>query len=178
MLLKAPMHGLALWLVELDRYPKRAILAVNDFVLFNAALWLALSFRLGEAFVPATWQMLFVLAAAPFLGIATFFQLRVYRMVTRFIGSRGFTLTAGAVGLSALYWGVLVYFSGIYSVPRSVVVLYPVLATVLIWTSRQIAASLLKGAGVEIPTRLPGRDRSVLIYGCLLYTSPSPRDRS
>ena len=109
--------------------------------------------------------MLLVLAAAPFIGIATFFQLRVYRMVTRFIGSRGFTLTASAVGLSALYWGVLVYFSGVYSVPRSVVVLYPVLATVLIWTSRQIAASLLKGAGVEIPTRLPGRDRTVLIYG-------------
>ena len=165
MLLKAQMHGLALWLVELDRYPKRAILAVNDFVLFNAALWLALSFRLGEAFVPATWQMLLVLAAAPFLGIATFFQLRVYRMVTRFIGSRGFALTASAVGLSALYWGVLVYFSGVYSVPRSVVVVYPVLATVLIWTSRQVAASLLKGAGVEISARLPDQDRTVLIYG-------------
>ena len=115
--------------------------------------------------MPDSWQMLLVLAAGPFIGIATFFQLRVYRMVTRFIGSRGFTLTASAVGLSALYWGVLVYFSGVYSIPRSVVVLYPVLATVLIWTSRQIAASLLKGAGVEIPTRLPGRDRSVLIYG-------------
>ena len=164
-MLQAGVHRLALWLVELDRYPKRAILAVNDFILFNVALWLALSFRLGEAFVPDSWQMLLVLAAAPFIGIATFFQLRVYRMVTRFIGSRGFTLTASAVGLSALYWGVLVYFSGVYSIPRSVVVLYPVLATVLIWTSRQIAASLLKGAGVEIPTRLPGRDRSVLIYG-------------
>ena len=164
-MLQAGVHRLALWLVELDRYPKRAILAVNDFILLNLALWLALSFRLGEAFVPDSWQMLLVLAAGPFIGIATFFQLRVYRMVTRFIGSRGFTLTASAVGLSALYWGVLVYFSGVYSIPRSVVVLYPVLATVLIWTSRQIAASLLKGAGVEIPTRLPGRDRSVLIYG-------------
>jgi FlaA1/EpsC-like NDP-sugar epimerase len=165
MRLKAQMHRLALWLVELDRYPKRAILAVNDFILFNAALWLALSFRLGEAFVPRDWQMLLVLAAAPFLGIATFFQLRVYRMVTRFIGSRGFALTASAVGLSALYWGVLVYFSGVYSVPRSVVVVYPILAAVLIWSSRQAAASLLKGAGVEIPTRLPGQDQRVLIYG-------------
>ena len=89
MRLKAQMHRLALWLVELDRYPKRAILAVNDFILFNVALWLALSFRLGEAFVPQDWQMLLVLAAAPFLGIATFFQLRVYRMVTRFIGVAG-----------------------------------------------------------------------------------------
>ena len=124
-MLKARVHRLALWLVELDRYPKRAILAVSDFILFNVALWLALSFRLGELFVPPNWQMFLVLIAAPFIGIATFFQMRVYRMVTRFIGTRGITLTAVAVGLSALYWGVLVYFSGVYSVPRSVVVLYP-----------------------------------------------------
>ena len=164
-MLKARADRLAHWLVELDRYPKRAILAVNDLILFNAALWLALSFRLGEFFVPPNWQMFLVLAAAPLIGVATFFQMRVYRMVTRFIGARGLTLTAVAVGLSALYWGLLVYFSGIYSVPRSVVVLYPVLATALIWLSRQIAASLLKGAGVEVPTHVPDRDRIVLIYG-------------
>jgi FlaA1/EpsC-like NDP-sugar epimerase len=156
---------LAFWLVELDRYPKRAILAVNDFILLNVALWLALSLRLGELFVPPSWPMFLVLAAAPFIGVATFFQLRVYRMVTRFIGAHGFTLTAGAVGLSALYWGLLVYLSGIYSIPRSVVILYAVFATGLIWISRQAAGMLLRGAGVELPTRLPGRERKVVIYG-------------
>ena len=103
--------------------------------------------------------------AAPFIGVATLFQMRVYRMVTRFMGTRGITLTAVAVGLSALYWGLLVYFSGVYSVPRSVVVLYPVLATALIWLSRQIAGSLLRGAGVEIPTHISDGVRTVLIYG-------------
>jgi FlaA1/EpsC-like NDP-sugar epimerase len=164
-MLKARVNRLAHWLVELDRYPKRAILAVSDFILFNLALWLALSFRLGVLFVPPNWQMFLVLIAAPFIGIATLFQMRVYRMVTRFMGTRGITLTAVAVGLSALYWGLLVYFSGIYSVPRSVVVLYPVLATALIWLSRQIAGSLLRGAGVEIPKHISDGIRTVLIYG-------------
>lgn len=164
-MLKAGVHRFARWLVELDRYPKRAILAVNDFVLFNIALWLALSFRLGQFFVPTDWRMFLVLAAAPFIGIATFFQMRVYRIVTRFVGKRGAALTAVAVGLSALYWALLIYFSGVYSVPRSVVVLYPVLATALIWLSRQVAASVLKGAGIEVPERTPDRDRVVLIYG-------------
>lgn len=164
-MLKARVHRLAHWLVELDRYPKRAILAVCDFILFNLALWLALSFRLGVLFWPPNWQMFLVLIAAPFIGIATLFQMRVYRMVTRFIGTRGITLTAVAVGLSALYWGLLVYFSGVYSVPRSVVVLYPVLATALIWFSRQTAGSLLRGAGVEIPTHINDGVRTVLIYG-------------
>ena len=104
--------------------------------------------------------------AAPLIGIATCFQLRVYRMVTRFIGPRGFTLSpVAALGLSALYWSLLVYLSGIYSIPRSVIVLYPVLATALIWFSRQAATSLLRGGGVEIPAHPSVRDCAALIYG-------------
>jgi FlaA1/EpsC-like NDP-sugar epimerase len=149
--LEAGLRRLVVRLVELDRYPKRAILAVNDFVLFHLALWLAMSLRLGVLFAPQSRGVLLVLAAAPFIGVATFFQLHVYRMVTRFIGARGFVLTAGAVGLSTLYWALLVYFSGFYSIPRSVVVLYPVLATALIWMSREAAALLLRSGGVDGP---------------------------
>src|SRR5262245_63123780 len=98
--------------------------------------------------------MFVVLAAAPLIGVATCFQLGVYRMVTRFIGARGFTLAAGAVGLSALYWSLLVCLSGVYSIPRSVIILYPVLATVLVWLSRQAATSLLRRGGVEVPSPL------------------------
>jgi FlaA1/EpsC-like NDP-sugar epimerase len=159
---------LALRLVGLGRREKRAILAVNDFILLNLALWLAMSMRLGEPFFPQSWELFVVLGAAPCIGIATFFQLDVYRMVTRFIGGRGAALTTGAVGLSGLYWGLLVHLSGVYSVPRSVVLFYPVLATALIWSSRQAAASFLRGAGVEVPARAPAtheRTRRVLIYG-------------
>src|SRR5262245_4112875 len=156
---------LAFRLVELDRYPKRVILAVNDFALFHLALWLAMSLRLGELFLPSSPSMFVVLAAAPPVGVATCFQLGVYRMVTRFIGARGFTLAAGAVGLSALYWSLLLYLSGVYSIPRSVIILYPVLATVLIWLSRQAAMTLLRRGGVEIPSHVAGQERPVLIYG-------------
>ena len=159
---------LALWLVRLDRHGKRLVLAINDFLLFNLALWLAMSVRLGELFFPTSWDLFIVLGAAPCIGVATFFQLNVYRMVTRFIGGRGAALTAAAVGLSGLYWGLLVYLSGVYSVPRSVVLLYPVLATAFIWGSRQTAAGFLRSAGVELPASGPGsreRLRRVLIYG-------------
>ncbi|MBO0766293.1 MAG: polysaccharide biosynthesis protein [Hyphomicrobiaceae bacterium] len=148
----------------LSRHEKRVILAVSDFLLFSLALWLAISARLGEAFLPPTWNLIVVLGAAPCIGVATFFQLDVYRLVTRFIGARGVALTAAAVGLSGLYWGLLVYLSGVYSVPRSVVILYPALATAFIWGSRQAAATFLRGAGVELPARQE-RARRVLIYG-------------
>jgi FlaA1/EpsC-like NDP-sugar epimerase len=156
---------LPLRLVGLSRREKRAILAVNDFILLNLALWLAMSMRLGEPFFPQSWDLFVVLGAAPCIGIATFFQLDVYRMVTRFIGGRGAALTAGAVGLSGLYWGLLVHLSGVYSVPRSVVLFYPVLGTALIWSSRQVAASFLRGAGAEVSARAQEHARRVLIYG-------------
>jgi FlaA1/EpsC-like NDP-sugar epimerase len=161
----ARARALALWLVGLSRYTKRVILAVNDFTLFNLALWCAMSLRLGEFFVPQSWTLFVVLGAAPLIGVATFFQLNVYRMVTRFLGWQGVALGMAAVGLSALYWGLLVYLSGVYSVPRSVVLFYPVLATAFIWGSRQAAARFLRGAGVEVPSRTPERQRQVLIYG-------------
>lgn len=84
--LEAKARSLARWLVGLHRYTKRVILAVNDFTLLNLALWLAMSLRLGEFFVPQSWTLFVVLGAAPFIGVATFFQLHVYRIVTRFLG--------------------------------------------------------------------------------------------
>jgi FlaA1/EpsC-like NDP-sugar epimerase len=158
-------RALALWLVGLGRYTKRLILAANDFALLNLALWLAMSVRLGELFVPPDWTMFLVLGAAPCIGVATFFQLNVYRMVTRFIGWQGAALAPAAVGLSTLYWQLLIYLSGEHSVPRSVVLIYPILATAFIWGSRQAAAGFLRGAGVEVPARMPERQRPVLIYG-------------
>jgi FlaA1/EpsC-like NDP-sugar epimerase len=163
--LKLGAHRIARAIVGLPRYPKRAILATSDFILLNLALWLAMSFRLGEPFMPSSWPLFLVLSAAPIIGVATFFQLGVYRIVTRFMGRGGAMLTAVATGLGALYWALLVYFSGVYSVPRSVVVLYPLLATVLIWLSRQAAAWLLVGAGVALPIRIAGQRKPVLIYG-------------
>jgi FlaA1/EpsC-like NDP-sugar epimerase len=156
---------LALWLVRLGRHEKRVILAVNDFILFNLALWLVMSVRYGEFFIAPTWAVFIVLGAAPCIGVATFFQLDVYRLVTRYIGARGAVVTAVAVGLSGLYWGLLVHLSGAYSVPRSVVLLYPVLATAFIWGSRQAAASFLRSGGVEVPQHRQDRAPRVLIYG-------------
>jgi UDP-N-acetylglucosamine 4,6-dehydratase len=158
-------RSLALWLVSLGRHEKRVVLAANDFALLNLALWLAMSVRVGELFFPTSWDLFVVLGAAPCIGVATFFQMDVYRLVTRFIGGRGVALTAAAVGLSGLYWGLLVHLSGVYSVPRSVVLFYPVLATAFVWGSRQAAASFLRGAGVGLPLRAQERPRQVLIYG-------------
>ena len=59
------------------------------------ALWLAMSLRLGEPYVPPSWELFLIFCAAPAIGVATFFQLGLYRLVTRFIGGQGAVLHPG-----------------------------------------------------------------------------------
>ncbi len=172
------MHQWLLWAVGLPRYPKRVILAICDFLMLGLALWGAMSLRLGEPYVPPSIVLLAVLLAAPTIGVATFFQLGLYRLVTRYIGGQGAVLIPIAVGLSALLWALLVLLSGIQGtgvtgtrvsgvlvVPRSVIIFYPILGTALVWGTRQVAGWLLKRAGIEIPVRFREKARNVLIYG-------------
>jgi FlaA1/EpsC-like NDP-sugar epimerase len=162
--LQAKVRGVFLRLIGLGRYPKRAILVVADLLLLGLALWLALSLRLGELFVAPSWEFALIFCAAPVIGVATFFQLGLYRLVTRYIGASGAGLIVVAVVLSALFWALLVLLSGITGVPRSVVILYPVIGAALVWGTRRAAGWLLAQAGIALPAARESA-KSVLIYG-------------
>ena len=174
------MHPWLLRLVGLGRYQKRVILAVSDFLVLSLALWLAMSVRLGELYVAPSWELFLIFCAAPAIGVATFFQLGLYRLVTRYIGGQGAVLIPVAVGLSALVWSLLVLLSGVQAsgaasagahapgvlvVPRSVIILYPILGSAFVWGTRQAAALMLKSIGIEIPIRSREKVNNVLIYG-------------
>ena len=159
------LHIVAPKLLRLGRYSKRVILVAVDLAILSFALWMAFALRLGELYVPSSWELFFVLCAAPLIGVATFFQLGLYRLVTRYIGGRVVMLIPVAVGLSTLFWALIVFLTGVGIVPRSVVILYPILATASIWGVRRMAGWLLAHAGVELPERLVGSARNVVIYG-------------
>ena len=178
--LDAVAHAWLLRLVALGRYPKRVILAISDFTVLGLALWLAMSLRLGAAYIPPSREMLLIFLAAPTIGVTTFFQLGLYRLVTRYIGGQGAVLIPVAVALSALLWALLVLLSGIQvsgiqvsgvhvpgalAVPRSAVILYPILGAAFVWGTRQVAGWLLKRAGIQLPVRFREKVKNVLIYG-------------
>jgi len=163
--LPAAVRGILLGLVGLGRYPKRVILAVTDAIVLGVALWLALSLRLGELYIAPSWEFTLIFCAAPLVGVITFFQLGLYRLVTRYIGARGAGLIVVSVGLSALFWALLVLLSGVAGVPRSVVIAYPFLGAAFVWGTRRTAGWLFERAGVELPPAARGKARYVLIYG-------------
>jgi FlaA1/EpsC-like NDP-sugar epimerase len=173
--LEATARKISLGLVSLGRYPKRAILAISDLLGLGLALWLAMSLRLGELYVPPSWGLFLILCTAPVIGLATLIQFGLYRVVTRYMGGRGGLLILVAVVVSAVLWAFVVLlsgvqagevgFSGVQVVPRSVFILYPILGTAFVWGTRRAAGRLLQSGGIELPMRVREKAKSVLIYG-------------
>ena len=155
----------AVWLIERPRWFKRILLLANDFVMLGIALWAAYSLRLGRFYVPETWQTLLLFLAAPVIGVFVFYWRGLYKLVTRFIGPSGTTQIYVAVIIAAVLWALIVYLSGVKNHPRSVVVIYALIAAILIRLTRQWAGStLLKAAPQYQPIRTDIQ-KNVIIYG-------------
>ena len=157
--------SLAVWLIERPRWFKRTLLIVNDFAMLSIALWAAYSLRLSRVYVPETIDTFLLMLAAPIVGIGVFYIRGLYKLVTRFIGPEGTTRIYTAVIMAAVLWALVVLMSGVQGQPRSVVVIYALIASGLIRLSRQWAgAMLLKSAPQFKPMSFDER-KNVIIYG-------------
>ncbi len=152
-------------LIELPRRPKRVLLVLNDFLLMTLALWLAFSLRLSTFYVPPDGKFLVLGLLGPAIGIATFFRFGLYRFVTRYIGQKGTVRILLANGLAVVLWALVIFMSGVIGMPRSVVILYGVFASLLVWASRQFVGWILKGTPHARPARFEDSRRRVVIYG-------------
>ena len=156
---------LAVWLIERPRWFKRVFLILNDFAMLSVALWGAYSLRLSVLYVPETLQVFLLMLAAPAVGVLVFYWRGLYKLVTRFIGPEGTTRIYTAVVIAAVSWALIVLMSGIQGQPRSVVVIYALIAAGLIRLSRQWAgATLLRSAPQFKPVSFDER-KNVIIYG-------------
>jgi len=156
---------LAVWLIERPRWFKRALLIVNDLALLSLAIWVAYTLRLSRLYVPPSLDKWLLLIAAPLIGVAVFYMRGLYKLVTRFIGPEGTTRIYIAAIIAALLWAVAVLMMAVKDHPRSVIVIYALIAALLIRLSRQWAgAMLLKAAPQHKPVSFDER-KPVIIYG-------------
>lgn len=153
------------WLLGLPRVYKRSLLVLNDLVLITLALWVSLSLRYNQFYVPSDQSIALLLAMAPVITVCAFAYGGLYRIVTRFIGHRGTYRIIACMAVSVLLWALLILLSSIQGVPRTVILFYGVIAGGLIMASRHAAAWALKTAGVRIPDLPSSERRTVLIYG-------------
>ncbi len=153
------------WLIERPRWFKRTLLIINDLAMLIIALWLAYTLRLSRLYVPPSLDKWMLLVVAPIIGVVVFYMRGLYKLVTRFIGPEGTTRIYVAVFIATVVWAVLVLMSGVKDHPRSVIVIYGLIAVGLIRLSRQWAgAALLKLAPEHKGVSFDERKR-VIIYG-------------
>jgi FlaA1/EpsC-like NDP-sugar epimerase len=160
------MRRCAVWLIERPRWFKRTLLIVNDLIMLSVALWAAYSLRLSQLYVPDSIGNWLLVASAPIVGVITFHMRGLYKFVTRFIGPEGTTRIYLAVIIATILWALVVLMSGLRDYPRSVVVIYGLIAAGLIRLSRQWAgALLLRAAPQHKPALFDRKRKPVIIYG-------------
>ena len=152
------------YLIDLPRWAKRVLLAAADFCILAFALWAALSLRLSTVYVPADPVPLWLLVLAPVVGVATFYARGLYRLVTRYIGDEASTRIYVTIALAVLIWSLAIPMAQVEGFPRSVIIIYGLLASGLIRLSRHFAGWVLKAVPNATPARLDPR-LPVLIYG-------------
>ena len=150
----------------MTRYQKRFVLILSDLILLNFAMWAAMSLRFGELYMATSPDVLALLVAIPVIAIALFFQVGLYRHVTRHFNASGDKLIAGCLIISGLALGVGTFLLGAINVPRTVLLMFPIIGFLMVAGSRRAAGWLLSSAGMAIPPMLaPDEIQSVVIYG-------------
>jgi len=130
----------------LPRFSKQLILAGADFVILLLSVYFAYVLRLGFVFTPNGAQCLLMLAA-PVLAIPVFLRFGLYRAIIRYLPERAIWPIFQATAIASLFWVTLVFLTemtGVEGVPRSVPLLYWLLSTILIASSRFGAKWLLR----------------------------------
>ena len=129
-------------LLYLPRYQKRLVSIFADSVCLPIALWLALSLRLDEIYLPSDTSIIFVAIVTIFSSVFVFARLGLYRAVIRYMSNHAMLAIISGVSISALVLSA-VGFIFQAPIPRSVPVIYWCLALVFVGGTRMLARSLV-----------------------------------
>ena len=154
------MKNFLLKITEFKRITKQLIMIFVDSIAIIVSLLCAFSLRLdwywphGDLF----WQIFL----SPIIAIPIFYSFGLYQSIIRYIGLGAFWNVIKAVTIYALTYGVIVFLTGIYGTPRSVIIINWGLALLVISGSRLFGRWLLVDAH-KINISL--KKINVLIYG-------------
>ena len=122
-------------ILYMPRKYKRLVMVVADLVSIPLALWCAFALRLGEAsFNPLPFYELFVLA--PLVCIPVFVRLGLYRAVVRYMGVQAAMAVFKGVTFTTIALIMVVVGLHVVGVPRSVYVIFWLIAVLYAGGSR------------------------------------------
>jgi len=147
------------WLRRVSRFQKKSIMIAVDFLLLPLALWLAVSLRFGEFFVPDL-ERLWLFVAAPMIAMPIFIKMGMYRAVVHYMEMKALWTVIKSVSLAVLIWSLLLLMLDPHGVPRSSVLNYWMLSLLFIGGCRMWMRWLLSPN-----LSVKGNTLKVAVYG-------------
>lgn len=147
--------------LTLDRNYKKALMVLADFIVLPVALWSGFALRLSEWW-PAEYllEAWWLFIATPLVGFVVFMKLGLYRAVVRFMGAQAIlAVFNGVVILAVLMWASAFFFN-IDHFPRSVPIIFALVALVYVGGSRLLVRNYYHWLIGHYVKKAP-----VLIYG-------------
>ncbi|MCC4309444.1 polysaccharide biosynthesis protein [Alcanivorax marinus] len=139
-------------LLRSSRWQKRAIMLVADALALPVLLWMAFALRFSSFLVPV--EPLWLIAACALVPVGFLYACGFYRSIVRYQGTEAvwsvlFGMSGAVVTLAAM-----VYMTNAW-LPRSILVIFWVLAVLYLGISRTLARRFLLNAMADNPNREP-----------------------
>ena len=145
---------------------KRTIAVSFDFFVVIFSLWLALSLRYSEFYIPAQ-SIWWVFLAAPAIAIPVFIKFGLYRAIIRYLGMQAIWTVVKATMLYEILFAILILMSNVQGVPRTVYAIQVILLLIIVGGTRLIARWWINSMqnGSNHPARNKKLVPPVIIYG-------------
>ena len=145
---------------------KRTITVSFDFFVVIFSLWLALSLRYSEFYIPAQ-SVWWVFLAAPAIAIPVFIKFGLYRAIIRYLGMQAIWTVVKATMLYEILFAILILMSNVQGVPRTVYAIQVILLLIIVGGTRLIARWWINSMqnGSNHPARNKKLVPPVIIYG-------------
>ena len=152
--------------IGLPRNAKRVIVLAADLFILPFALWVSMSLRLGEFFVPSGFRedVVYFFFVVPLIAVPIFIRLGLYRAIIRYVGIVAMWTVIKGVTLYSLVFSMVILLSGIPGIPRSVLLINWLVTCLLVGGSRFIGRWALSGPG-RLTLSENGASKRVAIYG-------------
>ena len=145
---------------------KRTITVSFDFFVVIFSLWLALSLRYSEFYIPAQ-SIWWVFLAAPAIAIPVFIKFGLYRAIIRYLGMQAIWTVVKATMLYEILFAILILMSNVQGIPRTVYAIQVILLLIIVGGTRLIARWWINSMqnGSNHPARNKKLVPPVIIYG-------------
>ena len=147
-------------LTNLSRQKKQAIMISADVCFLLFAIWLSFALRLGDIWSDKLESNLWILILIPTVSIPIFIKLGLYRSVLKFMGTKVIVTAFQAITITSLILGFIMMIFREADMPRTVILIFWCVSSILIVIGRFIFKGLLYSWDNYVNNRKP-----TIIYG-------------